>query len=155
MIDLAVIAGVPHLRDLSAYGSIDMALTHLVLANETYADYFLARSRAGVRVLLDNSAYELEADTGHGLAAAAVLAAAERIAASVVICQDVLYDSAATVATTRTFLTEAAGTGYELMAVPQGRTRAEWLDCYQQLAQLSGVTMIGLSKLSVPASFDV
>jgi hypothetical protein len=154
MIDLAVIAGVPHLHDLSAYGSIDMALTHLVLANDTYADYFLARSRAGIGVLLDNSAYELETDTGLGLPADAVLAAADRIAAHVVICQDVLYDGAATVVTTKTFVAEAAGIGYELMAVPQGRTRAEWLDCYRQLVQIPGVSMIGLSKLSVPRSFD-
>ena len=154
MINLAVIASVPHLHDLSALGSIDMALTHLVLTNNDYADYFLARSRAGVRILLDNSAYELETDTGKGLNAAAVLAAAERIAATVVICQDVLYDGAATVATTHSFLTEAAGTPYELMAVPQGRTRAEWLDCYRRLVQIPGVTMIGLSKLSVPLSFN-
>lgn len=153
MIDLAVIAGIPHLHDVSAHGSIDMALTHLVLTNETYADYFRARSEAGIRVLLDNSAYELEADTGIGLPADAVLTAAERIAATVVICQDVLYDGAATVTTTNTFVAQAAGTDYELMAVPQGRSRIEWLDCYHRLVQIPGVTMIGLSKLSVPASF--
>ena len=154
MIDLAVIAGVPHLHDLSALGSIDMALTHLVLTDDAYADYFLARSRAGVRVLLDNSAYELETETGHGMTADAVLTAAERIAATVVICQDVLYDAAATVTTTETFVASAAGNGYELMAVPQGETRAQWLDCYRRLVQIPGIAMIGLSKLSVPRSFN-
>jgi hypothetical protein len=153
MIDLAVIAGVPHLHNLSTQGSIDMALTHLVAQYPAYADYFLTRSQTGVRVILDNSAYELETDTGHGLPAAPVLSAARRVGAAVVICQDVLYDGPATLAATRRFLTEAAGGPYQLMAVPQGRDRTEWLDCYHRLIDLPGVDIIGLSKLSLPRSF--
>jgi hypothetical protein len=154
MIDLAIIAGTPHLHDLSARGSIDMALTHLVLDHPAYADYFQARSATGAQILLDNSAYELETHTGHGLPATPVLAAARRIGATVVICQDVLYDGPATVAATRRFLDDAAGGPYRLMAVPQGCTRGEWLDCYHQLVDLPGIDMIGLSKLSVPRCFN-
>ena len=40
------------------------------------------------------------------------------------------------------------------MAVPQGSTRAEWLDCYHRLTELPGIDLIGLSKLSVPRCFD-
>ncbi|MBX7267519.1 hypothetical protein KIF24_16780 [Micromonospora sp. Llam7] len=152
MIDLAVISSTAHLADLSAHGSIDMALTHLVLANPDYAAHYRDRSAAGVRILLDNSAYELEATTGAGMPAAAVLDAAARINAAVVVCTDVLYDGPATVATTRQFLTDAADHPYQFMAVPQGTTRAEWLDCYQRLTDL-GVGLIGLSKLSVPRCF--
>lgn len=154
MIDIAVIAGVPHLQALSARGTIDMALTHLVLTQPTYAAYHRDRSQAGIRVLLDNSAYELEADTGQGLSAGPVLQAANLIAASVVICQDVLYDGPATVAATRRFIAQAAGGPYQLMAVPQGRTRNEWLVCLDQLVQLPQIDLIGLSKLSVPRSFN-
>lgn len=153
MIDLAIIASIPHLHDLSSLGSIDMALTHLVLDHPDYAAYYRARSEAGIRVLLDNSAYELEHQTGQGLTAGPVLAAAEQIAASVVICQDVLYDGPATVAATRRFVTEAAGAPFQFMAVPQGASRSEWLHCYRHLAAMPGIDMIGLSKLSVPRSF--
>jgi len=157
MIDLAVIASTPHLTDLAALGSIDMALTHLVLTRPAQAEYFAARAAAGMRVVLDNSAYELETATGIGMSAGPVLQAAERIDARVVICQDTLYDGPATVATTRRFLTEAADQAdpdrYVFMAVPQGTTRREWLDCYHQLTDLDGVGMIGLSKLSVPRCF--
>lgn len=153
MIDVAIIASVPHLTDLSALGSIEMALTHLVLANSAYADFYLRRSAAGVTVILDNSAYELEEHTGKGMDVQPVLAAASRIGATVVICQDVLYDGTRTLTTTRRFLDHAAGTGYRFMAVPQGETRAEWLDCYEELAALPGIDMIGLSKLSVPRCF--
>jgi hypothetical protein len=159
VIDLAVIASIPHLDDLSAAGSIEMALTHLALAHPGYAAYYRRRAAAGVTVILDNSAYELETATGRGMAAPAVLDAAERTAAQVVICQDVLYDGAATVASTRRFLAHAAAAADDghrcrrYMAVPQGRSRAEWLRCHDQLAALPGIAMIGLSKLSVPRCF--
>src|SRR5690606_17786176 len=66
-IDVAVIAPIAHLDDLSARGSIDMALTHLVLTRPDYAAHYAARSAAGTRVILDNSAYELEEHTGSGM----------------------------------------------------------------------------------------
>ncbi len=153
MIDVAVIASVPHLHQLSALGSIDMALTHLVLTDDTYADFYRQRGDAGVTVILDNSAYELEETTGQGMDVSAVLRAATRIHATVVICQDVLYDSALTISATRRFMAEAGDSSYRFMAVPQGTTRTEWLDCYDILATMPGVDMIGLSKLSVPRCF--
>ncbi|MBN1173147.1 MAG: hypothetical protein JXA67_13320 [Micromonosporaceae bacterium] len=157
MIDLAIIASTPHLADLSALGSIDMALTHLVLTSDQQAAYFARRAAAGVRVLLDNSAYELETITGRGMHAGPVLDAAGLIGASVVICQDVVDDGPATVTTTRRFLDQARDLAsperYQYLGVPQGTSRTEWLDSYQRLLDLPGLGLIGLSKLSVPRSF--
>jgi hypothetical protein len=157
MIDVAVIASTPHLADLSTSGSIDMALTHLVLTNPAHAAYFAARSHSGVRVVLDNSAYELEESTGQGMTAETVMRAAHLIQPAVVICRDMLYDGQGTIEYTRQFLAKAAYLAephqFAYMAVPQGRTRNEWLDCYARLAELPGVDMIGLSKLSVPRCF--
>ncbi|MBO4205583.1 hypothetical protein [Micromonospora echinofusca] len=157
MIGVAVITSTPHLAGLSTAGSIDMALTHLVLTEPAQAAHFAARAQAGVRVVLDNSAYELEETTGQGMSAAAVLRAAHLINPTVVICHDVLYDGPATVGATRRFLAEAADLAepgqFTYMAVPQGTTRREWLDCHARLTDLPGVDMIGLSKLSVPRCF--
>lgn len=136
MIDVAVLASTPYLRRLSAAGTIDMALTHLVLAQPGYAGFFQAHTRAGVTVMLDNSAYELQETTGAGLAA-----------------------GPATLLTTQRFLDaarhhdSAGAAGLRFIGVPQGRTRAEWLDCYQRLVAMPGIDMIGLSKLSVPRCF--
>lgn len=159
MIDVGVLASTPYLQRLSAAGTIDMALTHLVLAQPAYAGFFQARTRAGVTVVLDNSAYELQDTTGAGMAAGPVLQAAELTGAQIVVCQDVLFDGPATLATTQRFLDAArhhdtagaAGLGF--IGVPQGRTRAEWLDCYHRLVAMPGIDMIGLSKLSVPRCF--
>lgn len=159
MIDIAVIASTPHLHDLSAAGSIDMALTHIALRHPGYAAYFRARAATGITVLLDNSAYELEHATGQGLAAQPVLAAADLTGAGTVVCQDVLFDGPATVTATHRFLDAARQTptsatpGRQFMAVPQGSTRAEWWDCYQRLLALPDIAVIGLSKLSVPRCY--
>lgn len=160
MIDLAVIAAIPDLHHLSAVGTIDMALAHLVLTEPAYAAYFRTRAEQGVTVYLDNSAYELQESTGAGLPAEPVLRAAQLTGAHVIVCQDVLFDGPATIAATRRFLDAArhlattSATRPQFMAVPQGRTRDEWLRCYNQLAAMPGIDLIGLSKLSVPRCFD-
>ncbi|MGH3866023.1 MAG: hypothetical protein ACRDQ4_07770 [Pseudonocardiaceae bacterium] len=160
MIDVAIIASTPHLEQLSAAGTIDMALTHLVLHQPTYAAFYCARTQAGIAVMLDNSAYELQESTGSGMTAEPVLHAAQQIGAQVVVCQDVLFDGPATLAATRQFLDVARhqdrvgpAAGLRFMGVPQGRTQTEWLDCYHQLVVMPDIDMIGLSKLSVPHCF--
>lgn len=107
MIDIAIIASTPYLQRLSAAGTIDMALTHLVLAQPAYAGFFQARTRAGITVVLDNSAYELQDTTGTGMAASPVLQARELTGAQIVVCQDVLFDGPATIITTQRFLDAA------------------------------------------------
>jgi len=156
VIDIAVIASLPHLHDLAARGSIDMALTHLALRHPAYAAHHAARAAAGSSVILDNSAYELEDTRGSGLDADSVLTAARLTSAAEVVCTDVPYDGPATITATRRFLTQAAQTAGRLrfMAVPQGSSRTEWLACYDALTAMPGVHSIGISKLSVPRCWD-
>jgi hypothetical protein len=156
MIDVAVIAPIAHLDDLCGLGSIDMALTQLVLASSRYASYYATQAAARRTVILDNGAYELETSTGTGLTAEPVLQAAESIAAAEVVCTDVPFDGSATVAATRLFLSYAADVGgsVRFMGVPQGSTRREWLACYETLLGIPEIDVIGLSKLSVPRCWD-
>jgi hypothetical protein len=156
VIDVAVIASAAHLDDLAASGSIDMALTHLALRYPGYAMHHAARAAAGVTVMLDNSAYEMQDTLGSGLDAGPVLTAARLTDAAEVVCTDVPYDCPATLAATRRFLAWAAETadGLRFMAVPQGSTQAEWLACYDALTAMPGVHSIGISKLSVPRCWN-
>jgi hypothetical protein len=150
-IDVAVIAPIAHLGDLSSQGSIDMALAPLVLASPRYARHYAAQAAAGRMVMLDNGAYEMEQSVGIGLTAGPVLEAARIIGAAEVVCTDVPFDGPATIATTRRFLAEASSSpGIRFMGVPQGSTHQEWMACYQTLAAMPGIDVIGLSKLSVP-----
>jgi hypothetical protein len=152
VIDVAIIAPIPHLAELAGRGSFDMALTHLVLAHDRYARHYAAQSAAGRTVILDNSAYELEDTTGSGLAAGPVLKAAALIGAAEAVATDVPFDGPATLAATRRFLSHATahGSHARFIGVPQGSTRREWLACYDALTALEEIEIIGLSKLSVP-----
>jgi len=156
VIDIAVIASLPHLHDVAAYGSIDMTLTHLALRHPGYAAHHAARADADGTVILDNSAYELADTLSSGLDAGPVLTAARLTGAAEVICTDIPYDGPATITATRRFLTQAAETADALrfMAVPQGSTRTEWLACYDTLTAMPGVHSIGISKLSVPRCWN-
>jgi hypothetical protein len=171
-IKVCIITPASHLNELSSYGDCDMALSHLLVEEdkfkhtnhikENYAKYFINRKKLGRWVILDNSAYEigkLEATqaTGQGLGPDLVLKAAEIINPSIVIAQDVLCDRQATLESTKAFIKYVKDKGllgkFQLMAVPQGRTKEEWLESYKELYFLPEINQIGLSKISVPLSF--
>lgn len=155
---LAIISPVSGLKQFSSLGNMDMALTHLVLSNDEYAEFYLNRSKQKYFLMLDNSACEMEyTDKGQGWSPEYVLEAAKKIEATELICTDVLYEKDETIACTNdfiSFLKKKNEIGnYSLMAVPQGRTVDEWLDCYLAFAKYPEINTIGLSKLSVPVSF--
>ena len=153
---LAIISPILGL-EYSAYGSMDMALTHLVLQNEQYATFYRKRSEQGMHIILDNGAFECESTTGKGFDPADVLVAAKMIKATELICTDVLFEGQNTVDSTRQFIkfleTRGELGNYLLQAVPQGKSANEWLNCYMELVCMSQVSVIGFSKLSVPQSF--
>lgn len=171
-IKTAIIAPASHLRQYSALGDIEMALTHLIVPNigfehtksvkENYVRYFRQRSDEGKWIILDNSAYEIgkleaQSATGQGLGPELVLQAAELIKPSIVIAQDVLCDREATYEATKDFIRYADKKGLlgtvQIMAVAQGKTKDEWLSSFEELSELDNVDQVGLSKISVPLAF--
>lgn len=158
-IKLCVITPISHLTEYGSMGEMDMSLTHLIIGDKAkaeYINYYREQARKDRFVLLDNSAFEME-QQGRGLDPDAVLDAAEIIDPSEIIATDVLFDGPATYASTLHFIERMRARGvlaeYKLMAVPQGRTKEEWTECFEKLTDLEEVDTIGLSKLSVPMSF--
>lgn len=159
---LCVITPLSHL-DLASYGSgIHMALTHLVLKDDEYVRAYARFQNKDEYVILDNSAFEME-QQGKGLDPLPVLKSAKKIGANEVIATDVLLDGDATVVSTRDFIKEYRQFFGEeirlgrpvpkIMAVPQGKTIEEWIDCYMRLIVMDGVDVLGFSKISVPTAF--
>lgn len=159
---ICIIPPISHL-ELANYGSgMHMALTHLVTPDRPkYSEFYRERSEKGDFILLDNSAFELE-KTGKGLDPEPVLNAAKQIQANEVIATDVLLDGDATVESTRNFIKEHDKFYLhanederipQIMAVVQGKTMEEWLDCYVRLVHMPGVNTIGFSKISIPVAF--
>lgn len=157
-IKICVITPVSHLARYSVLGDFHMALSHLVLednGNNDYARFYKKQTELGVHTFLDNSLFELE-QRGIGLGPDAVFKAADIINPQTVIATDVLFEGKSTVSSTQEFISYMKKRGtfgmYRIMAVPQGRTEGEWLDCLVRICEMP-VDIIGFSKLSIPISF--
>lgn len=133
---------------LNHYGRIThyhMALTHLVLEDDYYARFYRERSAAGDYVILDNSVIEL----GSSLTTDMLVEAGRKIRASEVILPDVLDDGEATVHQAMAGISALArkqGGGFKLMAVAQGKTIGEFLQCYRELASNRFIDVVGIPK---------
>jgi hypothetical protein len=158
-IKLCVITPISHLETFEGLGEMSMVLSHLVLENggdNPYANYYKKQREKGRFIILDNGAFECEAQ-GVGVGIDACLDAAEIIQPNEIIAEDVLYSGEQTLESTKRFIERMNERGmlqkYSIMAVVQGHTRDEWLTCLNRLMDMREVNTIGLSKLSVPISF--
>lgn len=159
---LCVISPLSHL-DLASFGSgIHMALTHIVHQDEQYVKAYQRFKNKGEYVILDNSAFELE-QQGKGLDPKPVLEASKLVGADEIIATDVLCHGPETIKSTRNFIKEFLSFYGEeirlekfvpkIMAVPQGQSIQEWIDCYTTLLLTEGVDVIGFSKIAIPTCF--
>lgn len=155
-IQICIICPRSHLAEFAPLGELDMSLTHIVLKDEKYAEYYRRQAERGRHVILDCSAFEMQKQ-GKGMDPGPVLKAASITNPTEVIATDVLYDAAATIESAKDFIKlmkrkKVLGK-YKLMVAIQGRTVDEWMSCFESILQMKEVNTIGLSKLSVPESF--
>jgi len=141
------IAVIPPTSLLESYGVLGdkyhLCLSHEVLTNVGYAEFYQRRRREGDFVILDNSAHEqLE-----GQSLDQLVRAAKYVGPSEIVLPDRLFFGDDTIErSTEAFerLREEFPTT-RLMGVPQGRTVKEWLVCLDAFLDL-GVDTIGISK---------
>lgn len=122
-----------------------MYLTHMV---EKYPVYVEAARSAGGYKILDNSLIEL----GGAANIQRVLDAAGKIGADEIILPDIFQNGPATIEAVTDalkYIKEIYGDtcSYKLMAVAQGATEAEWLQCYETLINMPMVDVIGIPKV--------
>lgn len=141
------IAVIPPATLLQSYGILGdkyhLCLSHEVLTNVGYAEFYQRRRQEGDFVILDNSAHEqLE-----GQSLDQLVLAAQYIGPSEIVLPDRLFFGDDTLERSteayERLRTEFPST--KLMGVPQGRTISEWVTCLEGLLQL-GVDTIGISK---------
>lgn len=116
-----------------------------------YLEYYRGRSELKI---LDNGLFENEvAESPMEIITKAFL-----VDADVVIAPDILYDGDATIKEAKHFVEVVKlfqrTKPLQIMAVPQGSSPEEYLDCYSQLVNNPGIDMIGLSILSLDKSFE-
>ena len=140
---------IPPLRhlDLAHMGDkVYYALAHLYYQHKHYRQFFKAAVKRGDFVTLDNSAAEKSLVTEDIL-----IEIVKDLKPSEVIAPDILFDKNKTLKALIRFIKRLKKENLnkvDVFAVPQGKTRKEWLECYKEMLNNPYVQVIGLSKIS-------
>ena len=154
-IDICMITSTPHLESHANLGDRHLCLAHMVHKDKQYAEFYRKSKKY---LIMDNSAFEFE-EEGRGVPQDLVLDAAKLVEPDEICAIDILFNGPDTVASVKDFMKYVQKKDpyrYDstwFMAIPQGRTEDEWLDCYERLVRLEDIDVIGFSKLAVPESF--
>ncbi len=144
---LAIITPTSELSLFATFGDIHLVLAQIALKDSTYANFYIHEEKFKI---LDNGLFE----EGRGLTPKELVGAAELVQPDEVVLTDVLFDRKRTLEATiecyQTFKKLYQGKPLQFMAVPQASNQKDWVQSYIELTNLSFVTTIGLSKLSIP-----
>lgn len=140
--------------DMMDNGDWYFALAHHYIQDSNYRKHFLdIRKRSGSFICLDNSAAE------HSLVTEDILLdIVKELKPDEVIAPDVLFNKEQTLNNFHSFVGKMNGFGLlthtSIFACPQGSSKGEWLECYQQMATHPSVGCVGLSKIAVPKCWN-
>jgi len=141
-----VAAPISLLESCATQGNYHLALSHLILDNEEYREFYQQQSWQGVLVGVDNGVVE----QGKSLPVSMVAIAAGMVDAKEFILPDVLGDGQASYEATVKGLDAyqhlmIVSPNFKLIAVPHGSNVADWMMCYLRLLQVPEVNIIGVS----------
>lgn len=124
-----------------------MCLAHLVLQDQTYAQFYARMVSEGKFVMMDNGAAE-----GSQLTFEKLLEVYDIVHPTEIVLPDTLYEPGSTIQRSRNFMNvlskkyEDVLVPYRLMAVPQGRTLDEWVACARIFIKDTRINSLGVSK---------
>ena len=129
--------------DLSEdFNSLHMIMAHLILEDNTYAQWSKERKKLGRYVILDNSAPYFE----HALDDISLLKCIDLIEPNEVVLPDIINNFKETVQRHLRFMELLRTKKYlKLMAVPQGNTLQEYIQAYKLFSSDKRIEVIGVS----------
>lgn len=132
-----------------AKGNRYFCLAQIYHTNEKYREFFKQQKANGSWITLDNGAGDHDMITEDILFECML-----DLMPNEVIPPDTLYDMKTTIKSLESFVKLMNENNLldkiEIFAVPQGKDKYEWLDCYQYMLNHKNVTTIGMSKLAIP-----
>lgn len=143
---------IPPLSQLSLINQGDrvFALTQLWKRSEEYRNFLKDQKQQGKWIILDNGAGDFDTTTTQD----ELLEITQELMPSEVIPVDVLYNKEATIYNLQRFVELMKSRGLlgkvDIFAVPQGRDKEEWFECYHLMLMNPLVKTIGLSKITIP-----
>lgn len=131
-----------HYLEIIADRPYHMALAHLVGKDKVYTEFYARMATEGKYVILDNGVIE----TGTPMPIEEIVRRANLIGARELILPDVLDNCDETLDSACDALSYALK-HFEgkIMAVPQGRTLEEWIDCAKTMLEFD-INVIGIPK---------
>lgn len=144
---------IPTLHDLDlmdlAVGNRYFCLAHFYVQYEKYREFFKKKKAEGAFVTLDNSAAEKFLVTEDIL-----IKVVRDLKPDEVIAPDVLFDYKQTIENLDKFIERMKNENLlkhtKIFACPQGKSKFEWEECYSYMVEHEDVSVIGMSKISVP-----
>ncbi len=150
---VALISPTSLLRYVQPYSNYHLALTHKVIGERRYQEYYAQRSKAGDYIILDNGAVEKR---GRSVPLKDIVLAAVLTKPSVVVLPDYLFDSHRTLdelenalrSPQMRFLRRVLP-DVKLCAVVQGVDQDDWLECFGILNDArNGIDALGIPKVT-------
>ena len=145
MIKLATILPTAYINKVdSLYDSkIDMLLAHQASQSSKYLETYKDRQRKGSYLILDNSAYEFGTAINNNL----LFKILQNTQPDEFVLPDAIGDFQTTIKLTSNFLQKyKIGGKTKLMAVPQGKTINEYIECYKYFANNTAINIIGVAS---------
>ena len=153
MMDIYVISPLSNLEPMKL-GDRLFALAHLWMKSQEYRDFFYKQIDEDPDrwITLDCSAAERALVTEDVL-----IQVVKELAPSEVIAPDVLFDKDATIANAIKFRDRMEAEGLldttDIFFCPQGKTKQDWLECYEWGINQDWIHTIGFSKIAIPQAF--
>ncbi len=149
--DFYVISPVSNLEPMKM-GNRIFALAHLWVQFPHYRDFILQCSNDGYWITLDNSAAERALVTEDVL-----INICHDLMPDEVIAPDVLFNKDETIKNAVSFKARMEKEGLlddiQIFFCPQGKTKEDWLECYNWGVIQDWVSTIGFSKIAIPQAF--
>lgn len=136
--------------ELSTCGDILFVLPQISMKSKRYTNFYKKQKKYKI---CDNGLAENAQVTNEQM-----MRAAKAVKADEIIAPDTLYDRSDTVRKTKEFIRwlklKKLLKQFKIMAVPQGKNKEEWIECYKELIKIPEVKVIGFSKLSIVKCFS-
>lgn len=141
------------LEQVRPFSNYHLVLSHKVIYERRYQEFYRACSKAGDFIVLDNGAVEKK---GRSVPMKDIVLAAVLVKPRVVILPDYLFDSNRTLDELENALRSPAMRfmrrvlpDVQLCAVVQGLDEADWLECFGILNQpTNGIDVLGIPKIT-------
>lgn len=141
-----------YLNEVQPFSNYHLILTHKVIYDRKYQEFYAKRSKAGDYIILDNGAVEKK---GSSVPMKDIVTAGILTKPTVVVLPDFLFDGDRTLNELETAL-RSPGLKFlrrvhpnvKIAAVAQGLDDEEWVESFHILNELDGLDLIGIPKVT-------